>query len=152
LQGRQGFSLIELVIVVMIIGVLGAIAIPRLSRGSEGAAINAFVNEINTFAKLIDQVQLETGTPIADSQTGKLPSELVNYLNANAWESGTPLGGEWDIERDDSGVALAVGVHFERETPDGDALQAVDEMIDNGNLDTGAFRMIASGRYYLVLE
>ena len=151
MRGRSGFSLIELVIVVMIIGVIGAIAIPRLSRGSEGARINAFIHEINTFAKLIDRVLVETGEPIADSTTGRLPSELSDYLDANAWGS-TPLGGQWDIEANDSGVKLAVGVHFGAETVDTDALLEVDKQIDDGNFSSGAFRALGDDRYYLILE
>lgn len=150
-RGQRGFSLIELVIVVVIIGVLGAIAIPRLSRGSEGARVNAFINELNTFAKLIDRVRVETGEPIVDSTTGQMPSELADYLHANAWGA-TPLGGLWDIEVNDNGVALAVGVDFELQAVDADALQRVDEQIDDGNLDTGSFRALSSDRYYLILE
>ncbi len=152
MRGRRGFSLIELVIVVMIIGVIGAIAIPRLSRGSEGASVNAFVNEINTFAKLIDQYRLESGERFIDSSTGVSPSELKDYLHQGSWEGETPLGGEWDIESNDSGVTLAVGVHYQRTSADQSALQQVDSILDDGDLKTGAFRLIAAGRYYLVLE
>lgn len=152
MRGSRGFSLVELVIVVMIIGVLGAIAIPRLSRGSEGASINAFVAELNTFAGVIDRYQVETGNAIADSSTGKLPSELSDYLHANSWQGQTPLGGQWDIESNDNGVSLAVGVHYQTTRADSDAMQQVDQIMDDGNLETGAFRFLAAGRYYLVLE
>lgn len=152
MRGSRGFSLIELVIVVMIIGVLGAIAIPRLSRGSEGASVNAFVAEINTFSKAIERYQLETGNEVSDSTTGRFPVELTDYLHANSWQGGTPLGGVWDIERDDNSVGLAVGVDYEGTRADADALQQVDQIIDDGNLETGNFRFIGAGRYYLVLE
>ncbi|MFK7789822.1 MAG: prepilin-type N-terminal cleavage/methylation domain-containing protein [Phycisphaeraceae bacterium] len=148
----SGFSLIELVIVVIIIGIIGAIAIPRLSRGSEAAGVNAFVNEINNFAKVIDLYQLETGNAIGDSTTGVFPSELTGYLHENSWSGQTPLGGYWDIERDDNGVGLAVGVDFRSSSPRNESMQQVDEMIDDGNLDSGAFRFLGAGRYYLVLE
>lgn len=152
MRGRRGFSLIELVLVVMIIGVLGAIAIPRLSRGSEGASVNAFVKEINTFAMLIEQYQLETGNAISDSSTGIFPNELTGYLHENAWSGKTPLGGEWDIERNDSGVGLAVGVHYQRGGADIEMLKQADAVLDDGNLSTGVFRKLAANRFYLVLE
>lgn len=149
---RRGFSLIELVIVVLIIGVLAGIAVPRLSRGSEGASVNAFVNEINNFAKVIDLYQLQTGDRIADPATGVLPSELADYLHANSWRGATPLGGQWDIERDDSGVGLAVGVHYVEGEANAEALARADALLDDGNLDTGQFRMIAADRFYLVVQ
>ena len=151
MYGRGGFSLIELVIVVVIIGVIGAIAVPRLSRGSEGARINAFINEINTFAKLIDRVRVQTGESFADSTSGRMPKELADYLDAGAWGS-TPLGGVWDIEANDSGVTLAVGVHFDRGAVDTDALLKVDQQIDDGNFKTGVFQALTDDRYYLILE
>lgn len=152
MRGSRGFSLVELVIVVMIIGVLGAIAIPRLSRGSEGASINAFVAEINTFATVIERYQLETGNTISDSSTGEFPKELANYLHENAWQGDTPLGGEWDIESNDNGVGLAVGVHFQRASADEDSFRQADVILDDGNLSSGMFRKLESGRYYLVLQ
>lgn len=153
LHAPRGFSLIELVIVVMIIGVLGAIAVPRLSRGSDGAQVSAFVAELNTFAKLIEQYQIETGHRVADSTTGRMPTELSGYLTANSWQGQTPIGGYWDIEANDSGVTLAVGVHFDRNTSvDLQSLRAVDRRVDDGVLTTGAFRALAADRFYLVLE
>ncbi len=60
---RPGFSLIELVIVVVIIGVIAAIAIPRLSRGTDGAAESALIADLAVMRKAIDLYVTEhTGT------------------------------------------------------------------------------------------
>jgi len=145
--------LIELVIVVMIIGVIGAIAVPRLSRGSEGARINAFVAELNTFATGIDRYVIENGNRFSDSGTGEMPKELHGYLHENAWKGETPIGGFWDVESNDTGgVALAVGVHYMNVKVDTDAVEAVDRLIDDGSLQTGAFRELARDRFYLILQ
>jgi len=53
-RNRSGFSLIELVIVVVIIGIIGAIAIPRMSRGTTGAADSALVSDLATLRNAID--------------------------------------------------------------------------------------------------
>lgn len=134
-------------------GVIGAIAIPRLSRGSDGAGVNAFVAELNTLAGLIDRYQLESGSKIADSATGVIPPELVGYLHENAWEGQTPIGGYWDIEANDTGgIGLAVGVHFFGVPNDAAAALKVDRAMDDGDLTTGAFQRIAAKRFYLILE
>ncbi len=51
---RRAFSLIELVIVVVIIGVIAAIAIPRLSRGVEGAGESALKGDLAVMRSAID--------------------------------------------------------------------------------------------------
>lgn len=150
---NRGFSLIELVIVVIIIGVLGAIAIPRMSRGTEGARVSAFIAELNNFSTVIEQYRLEHLKNPADSSTGQAPPELVEYLRDNSWEGKTPIGGHWDIEANDLGaITLAVGVHFQSDVPDVDALQKIDSTIDDGNFETGIFQRLASDRYYLIIE
>ena len=58
---RTGFSLIELVIVVVIIGIIGAIAIPRMSRGTTGAADSALVSDLATLRNAIDLYAAEHG-------------------------------------------------------------------------------------------
>ena len=60
---RPGFSLIELVIVVVIMGIIAAIAIPRLSRGTDGAAESALIGDLAVMRKAIDLYVTEhTGT------------------------------------------------------------------------------------------
>ena len=137
----------------MIIGIIGAIAIPRLSRGSEGTRINAFVAELNTLGKGIDQYVIENGSDFGDSSTGRMPTELRGYLQENAWEGETPIGGYWDVEANGvGGHTLSVGVHFMGVRVDKDAAQDVDEAMDDGDLTTGSFQQIATDRFYLILQ
>jgi len=53
-RNRKGFSLLELVIVVVILGIIAAIAIPRMSRGSEGAADGALKANLAVLRNAID--------------------------------------------------------------------------------------------------
>jgi len=102
---------------------------------------------------LIDNYRLTTGEYPGDSSTGTTPPELADQLHPKAWEAKTPLGGYWDIESNGIGsIPLAVGVHYKGVPDNPDAMQAVDEQMDDGDLKTGAFQKIDSGRYYLILE
>ena len=53
-NARRAFSLVELVIVVVIIGIIGAIAIPRLSRGADGAKDNALRGNLSVLRSAIE--------------------------------------------------------------------------------------------------
>jgi len=50
----RAFSLVELVIVVVILAIIGATAIPRLSRGAEGAADSALIADLAVLRNAID--------------------------------------------------------------------------------------------------
>ena len=58
---RPAFSLVELIIVVVIVGLLAAIAIPRLSRGTAGAAESTLRKDLKTMRTAIDMYKAEHG-------------------------------------------------------------------------------------------
>lgn len=51
---RQAFSLIELVIVLVILGAVAAIAIPRMTKGAQGADAKALLADLATLRKAIE--------------------------------------------------------------------------------------------------
>ena len=55
----RGFSLLELVIVVVILGLVAAIAIPRMSRGSQGAAEAALAKNLATLRNALERYRAE---------------------------------------------------------------------------------------------
>ncbi|MFT3785696.1 MAG: prepilin-type N-terminal cleavage/methylation domain-containing protein [Tepidisphaeraceae bacterium] len=82
-----GFSLIELVIVVVIIGILAAIAIPRLSRGTAGAADSALAGDLAVLRKALDLYAAEhNGTYPAVST---FSAQLTQYSDISGTTSAT---------------------------------------------------------------
>ncbi len=154
LDARGGFTLVELLIVVVILGVLAAVVTASFSSTSVQARQQAFVSNLQTFADACELSMLRTGRYPVDASSGNFPAELAEMLDPSDWENGTPIGGVWYVEYNDSGVGAAVGVHFDGtgETRDDAFMTEVDAIFDGGNIEAGAFQRIAAGRYYWILE
>ncbi len=145
---RAGFTLVEIMIVVVIIGLLAAMAIPAFNRVRNKARINTFVNDLRIGKDALETYALDTGGWPPDG-IAAMPPELATYVNLARWSQATPLGGNWDWDRDQFGVAAGLSVY--QPTADASTMQLVDAAIDDGNLSNGTFRSRANG-YILVLE
>jgi len=78
---RRGFSLLELVIVVVIIGIIAAIAIPRLSRGTAGAADSSLSGNLAVLRNAIDLYNSEH--PGKFPTLAKIDLQLTKYTDAS---------------------------------------------------------------------
>jgi general secretion pathway protein G len=87
MRNAKGFSMLELVIVVMILAIVAAIAIPRLSRGSDGAADATLAGDLAVLRQAIDHYAAEHG--------GALPAEanIVAQLTTYTGVLGNPQAG-----------------------------------------------------------
>jgi len=151
----RGFTLVEVLIVVVILGILAAIVIPQFADAANDTRKTAFVTDVRNFAGALERYTATTGLTPPDGSSGQLPAELTDYIRQDSYESGTPLGGVWDIEQNGfAGASLAVGVHFDGTgaTRDDDYMVTIDAMLDDGDLATGGFRRLAAGRYYMVVR
>ena len=93
----KGFSLIELVIVVVIIGIIGAIAIPRMSRGSDGAAVSALTGNLAVMNKAVELYAVEHGGdyPAAVKITTQLLSQTNTHGNNPTGDVGEMVYGPY---------------------------------------------------------
>ncbi len=150
---RQGFTLIEILIVVVILGILAGVVLAQFRSANDDAAKAAFLINGKTFVESAMRFQLDTGQFLEDSSSGALPAGFEQYVQAEKWVGGTPIGGVWDAQLNEDGITSAIGVHFNGTgaTRDDAYMQEVDAMIDDGVLAAGGFRKIAGGRYYFII-
>jgi prepilin-type N-terminal cleavage/methylation domain-containing protein len=151
---KHGFTLVEILVVIVILGVLGAIVIPMFSEASAEAQQNTFAACLKTFSQAATYYEVKTGEYPADAGCGQCPAGWEDYINVPQWKRPTPVGGLWDVQFNKNDVTCAVGVHFHgaNHVNPGDAyMLSIDAVIDNGDLETGAFQKIASDRYYMII-
>lgn len=148
----RAFTLVEILIVVVILGVLASIVVPAFGGSTDEARKGAFITELQIFADAAEYASARNGGNIADSSTGAVPPELEPYIDTVGWTNGTPIGGEWDIEANENGITLGVGVHFRDDQPSDEFMQDIDARFDNGDLSSGAFRQLDDNtRFYWVV-
>lgn len=138
-------------IVVVIIGLLAATAIPTFISLRKGSTQTRFMNDVRVFKDALETFYMENGTLPIDSGTGTLNAQMNGYINASSFGSPTTLGGQWDIESNDSGIMLGIGV-VGYTVPASELLE-LDTKFDDGDLTTGRLREIVAGsRFYWVIE
>ncbi|MBI4829680.1 MAG: prepilin-type N-terminal cleavage/methylation domain-containing protein [Nitrospinae bacterium] len=107
MQGKKGFSLVELLIVVAIIGILAAIAIPAFAAYREKAycaaiksdVANLSISEEAYFIKNAAYTSDFSGMPDFDRSAGV--TIMVNNATTQAWDasgshSNCPFSYNWD--------------------------------------------------------
>lgn len=149
----RGFTLVELMIVILILAILAAVAIPQFHNFKSDAAQGQVANHLRSFVDGCVRYKLKTGNEVPDTSSGTWHPALQGFVDRDSFERRTPVEGVWDTE-DDFGVSSAMGVHFltGAGTAKDDAyMVVVDEMLDDGNLETGAFQKLGTARYYFIL-
>ena len=151
---REGFTLIEILVVVIILGILAAIVMPRIADHDDEARRAVFQRNLVHFRQGLTLYRETYGAPIYDTGTGECPPALATTVDRDAFTRETPLGGRWDVESDESGVGLAIGVHFDGTgaTRDDVYMAKVDAALDDGDVNAGHFRKISADRFYWVFE
>ncbi len=149
---RRAFTLIEILIVVLILGLIASMVIPQFFDVTGEAQRMAFVNSARTYVAAAKLYELDN-CAYPDAPSGVLPDGFVEYIQSNSWESPHPSGGQWQARAPASSPTAAIGVRYRGNDPDNDpaAMQVIDEIVDDGDLLTGAFRRFGARRYLFIV-
>jgi prepilin-type N-terminal cleavage/methylation domain-containing protein len=146
-----GFTLVEIMIVVTLIALLATIALPAFMRVRAASQSSRFISDLRTFAQAFETFSAQTGNWPPNAGTGIVPTGMTGAdLNRGAWVTmKNSVGGRWNWDRNNSGVAAAIATTGVTHT---DAqMAAIDLKIDDGDLSTGLFQKVGT-RFIYILE
>lgn len=148
----RAFTLVEVLIVVVILGILAAVVVPSFANATEPTRQTTFITNMKDFAEAAMIYKIRSNEFPPNTATGELPVGFDELVDPRDWLGETPIGGQWDTE--DTAVGYGVGVHFDGtgETRDDVYMTQIDEIFDDGDLESGLFQTTGANRYYLILQ
>lgn len=150
LTKKNAFTIMELLVVVTIIGLIASIAIPAYVQSRQSSVATKTANDFRNFAEQFNYYNLQTGLWPQDGLPSTIPAGMEGYLSTSVWPKETPLGGLWDYDYDAFGFMS--GISIDSATMGDDSLAAVDSLMDDGNLTTGAMVKTGDNRLSYILE
>ncbi len=150
----------ELSVVLFIISVVAALGVPAFKRITLNARSAAAINDLRVFAGAFQSYAHDRGDwPAATGVPGEIPPGMQNYLSATNWEKATPIGGAYTWAENSlqqgeryRAVLIISSVGDNIVTADRQQLTDIDHKIDDGNLETGNFRLGYRNQPVFVIE
>lgn len=149
-HNKKGLTIIELVVVATIIGLMASVAIPAFTQSRQSSIAATISNDLRHFAEQFNYYNMENSIWPNDGLPSTIPTGMEEYLTNSVWPSETPLGGHWDF--DNNVFGFTAGISIDSTTMGDDALTAVDQLMDDGNLSTGAIIKTGADRLSYILE
>jgi prepilin-type N-terminal cleavage/methylation domain-containing protein len=155
-----GFSLIELAVVVFIISVIAALGVPAFKRITLSTRSAAVINDLRVFANAFQSYAQDKGDwPAATGVPAEIPPGMQPYLAASNWQRPTPIGGAYTWAENSlqqgqryRAVLIISNVDENKVTAERQQLADIDQKIDDGDLDTGNFRLGFRNQPIFVIE
>ena len=144
----------------MIISLVAAVGFPFWKQARLDARASATANDLKVFAAAFQGYAHARGNwPAATLEPAEIPPDMQSSLLATSWTRVTPVGGAytWACDTLQQGeryraALLILSVGENRVTSDRQLLAEIDRRLDDGNLDTGKFRLGFRNQPVFVIE
>jgi prepilin-type N-terminal cleavage/methylation domain-containing protein len=147
--GKNGFTLVEMILAVSLIGLLAVLMIPAVNQAVRSRQNAECANKLRTAVQAFELCKAETGAYPMESTAAELTDYYFPYFKIDWWDKETGLGGHWAWEVNSDGIAFSVSIRAP--TASEKQLKEFDRLIDDGDLDSGTFRR-AGNTYHFIVE
>ncbi len=151
--------MIDTMMSVMITSVAIAVVVPRLTSTKRQARATAIMNDFRTFGAAFDAYAQEMGSYPAEVGVAEMPAAMTGRINAEAWGRETPIGGQYNFDSDQThygtrykAVIAVSGTTAAPLEQDVELWEAIDQLLDDGNLNSGSFRLGAGNEPIFILS
>ena len=148
-QSTSGFTLLELIVSVVIMAILTSLGLPSYMQYLEQAKATAVASELRSFAVGVESYVILEGAYPDDSHDA-IPPGTEDFIDATAFLRPTRLGGRYNWEGPNNYPYAGISI-FNSSQPQ-HVFEQLDDILDDGNLQTGQFRLGTSGRPTYILD
>jgi len=145
--GQSKVSYLEYVVLGSLIGLFLLVAVPNYNQKWIQSEAFDLADDFRNYGSAFLHHHQEFGAWPPDQRVGEVPLGMEGYLPGFTDES--IVGGEWDWMVDSDG--MNAGICLIESSPNIHVYEHLDEMIDNGDLETGSV-FLDGNRLVLLLE
>ena len=159
-RSTAGVGLVELMVVVTIISMLMALSIPSYQRIQRKARAATISNDFRVFTAVLQARAHENGSWPIESAAGVVPDVITkDDIQLETWIGPTAIGGrfDWESNQIHNGVRYRAALALV-DTADAPLLvdvalyQEIDQILDDGNLNTGNLRLGNNNCLLFIIE
>ncbi|MHA7814079.1 MAG: type II secretion system protein [Phycisphaerales bacterium] len=149
---RTAFTMIELVIIVVVIGILAAVSVPKFVGAQVETELTSTAEDLRAIENALSMYYAKNGAYPRDVNRSQVVGVLAPYFKSeNPFEKPAPIGGVYDYEGPPNWSPVQISIRSERRgSHSQETAIALDEYMDNGDLDTGSIRRSGNRTYYIV--
>jgi len=149
---RHAFTMVEFVVIIVVIGILAAIVAPKALHAREEATITAAAADLKAIENALALYVSEHGAYPRDVNRRRAVSVLDPYFKSeNPFAKPAPIGGAYDYEGPPNWSPVQISIRSERQSSHTqETAQALDDYMDDGDLNTGSLRRKGNRTYYII--